>query len=63
MQTLMHKALVRAFEMLYALGALDDKGMLLEPLGTHMAEFPVEPRMAKMLLASFEFGCVEARTI
>lgn len=52
------EAIVRAFEVLYALGAIDNQGHLIEPIGNHMAEFPVEPCLAKMLLASFNFGYV-----
>lgn len=38
-------------EQLYALGALNHKGELTK-LGRRMAEFPLDPMMAKMLLAS-----------
>jgi HrpA-like RNA helicase len=31
----------------------------VDPLGTQMAEFPVEPRVAKMLLSSISLGCSE----
>ena len=49
----------RALELLYALGALDDKCALTTPLGRQIAEFPVEPRVAGMLLASLHLGCSE----
>jgi len=42
---------VLALEQLYALGALNHKGELTK-LGRRMAEFPLDPMMAKMLLAS-----------
>jgi pre-mRNA-splicing factor ATP-dependent RNA helicase DHX16 len=46
-----HESLVLALEQLYALGALNHEGELTK-LGRRMAEFPVDPMMAKMLLAS-----------
>lgn len=46
-----HETLVLALEQLYALGALNHLGELTR-LGRRMAEFPVDPMMAKMLLAS-----------
>lgn len=51
--------MIRAFEMLHALGIVDDDGKLIEPLGTHMAEFPVDPKLAKMMLSSFQYRCTE----
>ena len=36
-------------QMLYALGAINKQARLTEPFGLHMAEFPVEPMMAKMV--------------
>jgi ATP-dependent RNA helicase DDX35 len=53
--TLMAKSL----ELLYSLGALDDNAKLTQPLGTRMAELPLEPMMAKILLSAPDFGCVE----
>ncbi|KNC23911.1 hypothetical protein FF38_01320 [Lucilia cuprina] len=46
-----HETLVLALEQLYALGALNHHGELTK-LGRRMAEFPVDPMMGKMLLAS-----------
>ena len=55
--------IMRSLEMLYALGALNDKGELTR-LGRRMAEFPTDPQLAKMLLASEMFGCTaEALTV
>jgi len=48
--------LVSAMYQLYSLGALDDEG-LLTSLGRLMAEFPLEPQQAKMLLTSVQLGC------
>lgn len=53
------EALIRALELLYSLGAIDDNCQLAEPLGTQIAEFPVEPTLAKVLLSSFQYGCTE----
>lgn len=50
------QTLVSAMEMLYSLGALEDEGLLTK-LGRLMAEFPVEPQLAKMMLTSVDFGC------
>lgn len=44
-----HEMLVRALENLYALGALNDKGDLTK-LGRRMAEFPLDPMLAKMMV-------------
>ncbi|KAL3282275.1 hypothetical protein HHI36_005465 [Cryptolaemus montrouzieri] len=53
-----HETLVLALEQLYALGALNHHGELTK-LGRRMAEFPVDPMMAKMLLASEKYNCSE----
>ncbi|XP_030831683.1 probable ATP-dependent RNA helicase DHX35 [Strongylocentrotus purpuratus] len=53
------KAMVRGLELLYALGGLNDHAKLSEPLGVRMAELPVNPMLAKMLLVSGEYGCSE----
>lgn len=52
------QALIMALENLYALGALDEEGLLTR-LGKKMAEFPVEPKNAKVLLTSVVLGCTE----
>ncbi|CEJ00506.1 hypothetical protein RMCBS344292_14559 [Rhizopus microsporus] len=49
--------MTRALELLYSLKALDDVGRLTIPLGMHLAEFPVDPMLAKILLASKDYGC------
>lgn len=49
---------VRAFELLYSLGAVDDYAKLTKPLGLRMAELAIEPMMAKVLLVSPAFGCL-----
>lgn len=50
--------MVRALELLYSLGALDDYAKLTKPLGMRMAELAVEPMMAKTLLSAPSFGCL-----
>jgi len=46
-----HETLVLALEQLYALGALNNLGELTK-MGRRMAELPVDPMVAKMILAS-----------
>uniref|UniRef100_A0A6N2K9R9 RNA helicase n=1 Tax=Salix viminalis TaxID=40686 RepID=A0A6N2K9R9_SALVM len=52
------QALISALEQLYSLGALDEEGLLTK-LGRKMAEFPLEPPLSKMLLASVDLGCTD----
>lgn len=52
------QTLLTALETLYALSALDDEGLLTR-LGRKMADFPMEPQLAKTLIASVDFGCSE----
>ena len=47
---------MRALELLNYLSALDDNGELTQ-LGSLMAEFPLDPQLAKMLIASTDFNC------
>lgn len=51
------EGLMQALEELDYLAALDNDGNLSE-MGIIMSEFPLEPQMAKALLASCEFDCV-----
>lgn len=53
-----HETLVLALEQLYALGALNHLGELTK-LGRRMAEFPVDPMLSKMIIASEKYGCTE----
>ncbi|CAO2654748.1 Nn.00g114810.m01.CDS01 [Neocucurbitaria sp. VM-36] len=52
--------ITRALDLLYSLGALDANARLTKPLGTRMAELPLEPMLSKALLqaANPEFGCL-----
>ncbi|XP_030235671.1 putative pre-mRNA-splicing factor ATP-dependent RNA helicase DHX32 [Gadus morhua] len=52
------EGLMQALEELDYLAALDDDGNLSE-MGIIMSEFPLDPQMAKTLLASCEFDCVD----
>jgi pre-mRNA-splicing factor ATP-dependent RNA helicase DHX16 len=52
------ETMFRALEQLYALGALNDKGELTT-LGRKMAEFPVDPMLAKMIIQSEKYGVSE----
>ncbi|KAL9654985.1 hypothetical protein ABK040_008773 [Willaertia magna] len=49
--------MARALEVLYTLGAIDNNCELTNPLGLEMAEFPVEPSLAKILLESSKMNC------
>ncbi|KAJ9151053.1 Helicase associated domain-containing protein [Coniochaeta hoffmannii] len=48
--------MLTALEELYALSALDDEGLLTR-LGRKMADFPMEPTLAKVLIAAVDMGC------
>ncbi|EKD03565.1 hypothetical protein A1Q2_02148 [Trichosporon asahii var. asahii CBS 8904] len=50
------ETIIRSFEMLYALGALNHKGELTR-LGRRMAEFPVDPMLSKAIINSENFKC------
>lgn len=47
---------MRALELLNYLEALDDDGNLTQ-LGAMMAEFPLDPQLAKMLISSCDLNC------
>jgi len=50
------ETLMRALEMLNYLGALNDDGEMTD-LGKSMSEMPLDPQLAKLLLASPEYKC------
>ena len=57
------ETLMRALELLNYLGALDDEGELT-PVGALMADLPLDPQLAKLVVASPAFACSsEALTI
>ena len=51
------ETMMRAIEMLNYLGAMDDDGNLTE-LGSQMNQFPLEPELAKIVLAGVKSKCV-----
>uniref|UniRef100_A0A0P4WGX4 RNA helicase n=1 Tax=Scylla olivacea TaxID=85551 RepID=A0A0P4WGX4_SCYOL len=51
--------LIAALDELFALGAIGEDGQLTRPLGQNMAELPLPPQLAKMLLVSGEHECSE----
>lgn len=53
-----HETLIAALEQLYALGALNDDGDLTS-MGRRMAEFPLDPQLSRMLIASEKYACSE----
>jgi ATP-dependent RNA helicase DDX35 len=58
------ETMVRALETLHALGALGDDARLTTPIGTGMADLPVEPMLSRALLAGAALGCAcEVATI
>ena len=50
--------IIRALELLYSLGAVDDYAKLTRPLGVRIAELSVEPMMAKVLLSASAMCCL-----
>ncbi|EEF39827.1 ATP-dependent RNA helicase, putative [Ricinus communis] len=53
------EAMIRALEVLYSLGILDDDAKLTSPVGFQVAESPLEPMISKMILSSNQLGCSE----
>lgn len=49
-------ALMKALELLYALGALDGNGEITK-VGERMVEFPVDPMLSKMIVGSEKYKC------
>lgn len=49
--------MVRALEILYALGVMDASARLTSPLGYQVSELPLDPMSAKMLITGAEIGC------
>lgn len=49
---------MKAVELLYALGAMNDEGELTK-LGRRMAEFPMDPMMAKTIVNSEKYKCTD----
>ncbi|XP_048132236.1 probable pre-mRNA-splicing factor ATP-dependent RNA helicase DEAH9 isoform X1 [Rhodamnia argentea] len=53
------ESMIRALEVLYSLGVLDDDAKLTAPLGFQVAEIPLDPMISKMILSSNQLGCSE----
>ena len=45
--------------LLQELGALDESGRKLTPLGRQLAQLPIDPRMGRMVIEAERLGCVE----
>ncbi len=56
------ETLMRALELLYALGALNDRGELTK-LGRRMAEFPVDPMLSKAIISSEKYSCTDEASV
>ncbi|XP_078430024.1 pre-mRNA-splicing factor ATP-dependent RNA helicase DEAH1-like [Wolffia australiana] len=52
------EALLKALELLFALSALNSRGELTK-VGRRMVEFPVDPMLSKMIVASDKYKCTE----
>lgn len=52
------QTLVNSLQILYELNALDEDGLMTR-LGRKMAEFPIEPQLAKILLAAIDLSCTD----
>jgi HrpA-like RNA helicase len=50
--------MIYALELLYNLNAITEKGEITT-VGNQMAEMPIEPKLAKVLISSLDFGCSE----
>lgn len=48
--------MARALELLHSLGAFDENTNLSK-IGLQMSEFPLDPQISKMILASPQFRC------
>ncbi|KAL8151455.1 hypothetical protein V2J09_021263 [Rumex salicifolius] len=53
------ESMIRALEVLYSLGVLDDDAKLISPTGFQVAEIPLDPLLSKTILVSGELGCSE----
>ncbi len=53
-----HETVLSAIQSLTLLGAFDENGELTE-IGHTMAELPLEPHIARMVIESEKYGCVE----
>uniref|UniRef100_A0AC35TFQ7 RNA helicase n=1 Tax=Rhabditophanes sp. KR3021 TaxID=114890 RepID=A0AC35TFQ7_9BILA len=56
------ESMMRALELLHNLGAIDDDGTLTD-VGALLSDYPLDPQLGKMLLASSELKCAEEALI
>lgn len=56
------KAIADGYALLQELGAVNDRNEL-EPVGRTLAKLPVDPRIARMLLAAHELGCLREAAV
>jgi ATP-dependent RNA helicase DDX35 len=54
------KLIANALELLHAIGALDSAAKLTNPLGVAMAEVPLEPPLARALIAASQSNCLDS---
>jgi ATP-dependent helicase HrpA len=52
------KAIADGYQLLAELGAVDE-GRKLTPVGQQLARLPIDPRIARMIVAAKEFGCLK----
>jgi ATP-dependent helicase HrpA len=52
------KAVADGYQLLNELGAVDENRRLT-PLGAQLAKMPIDPRIARMIVAGREFGCLK----
>ncbi|KAL0906039.1 hypothetical protein M5K25_024500 [Dendrobium thyrsiflorum] len=53
------ESMIRALEVLYSLGILDEDAKLTTPSGFQVAEIPLDPMVSKMIIAADTLGCSE----
>ncbi|KAH7682285.1 RNA helicase protein [Dioscorea alata] len=53
------ESMVRALEVLYSLGVLDEDAKLTSPTGFQVAEIPLDPMISKMILSANTYECTE----
>ncbi|KAG0498155.1 hypothetical protein HPP92_002846 [Vanilla planifolia] len=53
------ESMIRALEVLYSLGILDEDAKLTSPIGYQVAEIPLDPMISKMILAADTLECSE----
>lgn len=54
-----HRAVAGAVQELVELGALDPERRTLTPVGAQLAKMPIDPHLARLLVAGHELGCLQ----